>query len=158
MKTFSIFTLGCKVNQYESEQIHKLLTLNGLRPCEKSDLVIVNSCCVTHTASAKSRQFLSKAAKANPHATVMLCGCLPAVDIGELKNPGKRIIYVKERKELAQTLLELVKSTSFTQNSNSTEIKPNSDLKIKSKKDLPQHCLPSISSFGGQTRAFLKVQ
>ncbi|MDD5458552.1 MAG: tRNA (N(6)-L-threonylcarbamoyladenosine(37)-C(2))-methylthiotransferase MtaB [Phycisphaerae bacterium] len=158
MKTFSIFTLGCKVNQYESRQIHELLALHGLRPCKKPDLIVVNSCCVTHTASAKSRQYITKAVKTNPNAAIVLCGCLPAVNIGELENSGKGIIHVKDRNKLVQTLLELIKTTSFAQNSNSTEIKPNNRLKIKPKKDLPDNSLPPLSSYHGQTRAFLKVQ
>src|SRR2546421_11654382 len=59
MQTFCISTLGCKVNQYESEQIASLLRSKGLlqvdRP-EGADLRIVNSCSVTVQAASKSRQ------------------------------------------------------------------------------------------------------
>jgi threonylcarbamoyladenosine tRNA methylthiotransferase MtaB len=47
MKTFSINTLGCKVNQYETQQIHELLEQLGLRkikPPKKADLVVINTC------------------------------------------------------------------------------------------------------------------
>ena len=79
MKTFSINTLGCKVNQYETQQIQQLLEQLGLRksePPKKSDLVVINTCCVTHTASAKSRQYIRKAQKLNPDAVVVVCGTL----------------------------------------------------------------------------------
>ncbi|MHC4160398.1 MAG: tRNA (N(6)-L-threonylcarbamoyladenosine(37)-C(2))-methylthiotransferase MtaB, partial [Planctomycetota bacterium] len=50
MKTFVINTLGCKVNQYESQQIRELLEqlgLNHVKTTEKADLVVINTCCVT---------------------------------------------------------------------------------------------------------------
>ncbi|MHC4195108.1 MAG: tRNA (N(6)-L-threonylcarbamoyladenosine(37)-C(2))-methylthiotransferase MtaB, partial [Planctomycetota bacterium] len=81
MKTFSINSLGCKVNQYESEQIRELLEGLGLVPINSlsrpADLVVVNTCCVTLTASAKSRQYIRKAQKLNPGATIVVSGCLP---------------------------------------------------------------------------------
>ena len=59
MRTFHISTLGCKVNQYESEQIATLLRSRGLLPAdrpEQADLRIVNTCSVTIQAASKSRQ------------------------------------------------------------------------------------------------------
>src|SRR5688500_9564979 len=58
MKTFSIETLGCKVNQYEGEQIATLLRRRGLLEVEPSraDVRVVNSCSVTVQAASKSRQ------------------------------------------------------------------------------------------------------
>src|SRR5436305_15213551 len=59
MQTFCISTLGCKVNQYESEQIASLLRSRGLRQVEEhqgADLRIVNTCSVTVQAASKSRQ------------------------------------------------------------------------------------------------------
>ncbi len=59
MQTFCISTLGCKVNQYESEQIASLLRSKGLRQVdhpEGADLRIVNTCSVTVQAASKSRQ------------------------------------------------------------------------------------------------------
>jgi len=61
MQTFAIFTLGCKVNQYESQQIRELLVrydLTEVDVTELPDLVVINTCCVTHAASAKSRHLL----------------------------------------------------------------------------------------------------
>ena len=82
MKTFSIYTLGCKVNQYESQQVRELLENHNLRKAEhaeKPDLVVVNTCCVTHTASAKSRQQIHKIQKHHPEAILVVCGCLPVI-------------------------------------------------------------------------------
>ena len=82
MKTFSIHTLGCKVNQYESQQIRELLESFELRiaePSEEPELVVVNTCCVTHTASAKSRQQIRKIQNHHPEAILVVCGCLPVI-------------------------------------------------------------------------------
>ncbi|MCC6240493.1 MAG: MiaB/RimO family radical SAM methylthiotransferase [Phycisphaerales bacterium] len=63
MKTFFIQTLGCKVNQYESEQLATLLRARGLTACaqDQADLRIINSCAVTREAVSKSRQLTRRA-------------------------------------------------------------------------------------------------
>ena len=73
MKTFTINTLGCKVNQYESRQIRHFLhclKLDYVPSSAEADLVVIHTCCVTHTASAKSRQYIRKARKSNPIAKI----------------------------------------------------------------------------------------
>ncbi len=170
MKTFSINTLGCKVNQYETQQIQELLEQLGLHksePPKKPDLVIINTCCVTHTASAKSRQYIRKAQKLNPGAVVVVCGCLPTVQISELNNNSKNIRLIEDRESLAERLSQIAgggnaalcfQSPRSIQNVN-TIIKAENGSKIKFKKELNNHlALPPLSSFKGQTRAFLKVQ
>ena len=113
MKTFSINTFGCKVNQYETQQIHQLLEQLGLiaakTPLEKPDLVIINTCCVTRSASAKSRQYIHKAQKLYPNATIVVCGCLPAVQLDELNNQGKNVHLIRYRETTALGLSRIVK-------------------------------------------------
>jgi len=170
MKTFSINTLGCKVNQYETQQIHELLEQLGLHKCEppkKPDLVVINTCCVTHTASAKSRQYIRKAQKLSPGAAVVVCGCLPTVQTNELNNISKNVHLIGDRKNLAETLKQIAHgnaAASYFQSPQSclninTLIKAENDSKIKFKKELNNHLkLPPLTSFKGQTRAFIKVQ
>lgn len=78
MKTFLIHTLGCKVNAYESEYYRQQLLdasyQEGL-PKEKTDVVIINTCTVTNTASFKSRQKIAQAKRTNPEAFVVVVGC-----------------------------------------------------------------------------------
>ena len=170
MKTFSINTLGCKVNQYETQQIHELLEQLGLHKCEppkKPDLVVINTCCVTHTASAKSRQYIRKAQKLNPGAAVVVCGCLPTVQTSELNNTIKNVHLIGDRENLAETLSQIARgnaaasclqSPQSSSNIN-TIIKAENGTKIKFKKELNNHlALPPLTSFKDQTRAFLKVQ
>jgi threonylcarbamoyladenosine tRNA methylthiotransferase MtaB len=176
MKNFSIITLGCKVNQYESQQIRELLEQLGLTQVEtskKPDLVVVNTCCVTHTASAKSRQYIRKAQRINPDAATIVCGCLPTTEIGELNGLGKNIHLVRHRNNLAAILTRMVNGTTTppdlsarraadlqgTQTYKNIIIRPENDSKIKCKNDLDNlPKLPQLTSFAGQTRAFLKVQ
>src|ERR1700689_4228661 len=65
MRTFSIQTLGCKVNQYESEQVATLLRSYGWveSDADTAELRIINSCSVTVEAASKSRQSVRQAAK-----------------------------------------------------------------------------------------------
>ncbi len=76
----SIETLGCKVNQYESQAMALLLTARGhtiLPPGEAADAYIINSCTVTAVSDKKSRQTLRQLRRARPDAILALCGCYP---------------------------------------------------------------------------------
>ena len=168
MKTFSINSFGCKVNQYESQQIRELLENSGLHkvePSEKPDLVIVNSCCVTHTASAKSRQCIRKIRKQCPDSTIVVSGCLPTIQTGELSTTAEDVHLITNRSDLADTLSRIINKNVATltsqraQSCPDTFIKPNNSYKIKYKNGLNNHLnLQPLTSFQGHTRAFLKIQ
>jgi threonylcarbamoyladenosine tRNA methylthiotransferase MtaB len=179
LHNFAIFTLGCKVNQYESQQIRQLLETFGLTQVDAAQspqLVVINTCCVTRTASAKSRHLINQAQKNGPEA-VVICGCLPAVETDELKAIGENVHVVKNRCDLAATLSRLVRTESTAPNSarlapasagvtslphrhpTDTFIRPESDSKVKCERDLCRsEELPPLTSFQSQTRAFLKIQ
>ena len=75
--TVAILTLGCKVNQYESEAVAKLFTDSGCtltENLETADIIIVNTCAVTAVSSKKSRQTIHRATR-NPNAIVAVMGC-----------------------------------------------------------------------------------
>jgi threonylcarbamoyladenosine tRNA methylthiotransferase MtaB len=158
MRTFAINTLGCKVNQYESQQIRELLEqlgLNRREDTDKADLVIINTCCVTHTASAKSRKYIRKAQKLSPGAVIIACGCLPTVQIGEFSIFDENIHVIADRRSLAADLSRIVNSKTAA----GTAIKADNRSKIHHKADLAhQPPLPPLTAFKGHTRAFLKVQ
>ncbi len=81
--TAAIITLGCKVNQYESEAISERLTSLGfdvLDPSEPCDIYIINTCTVTAEADRKSRQAIRRARKSNITASVIVCGCFAEND------------------------------------------------------------------------------
>lgn len=76
----AFYTLGCKVNQYETEYMSELLKNAGFEivsPAEEADYYIVNSCTVTATADQKTRQNIRKFKRKHPNSTVILTGCMP---------------------------------------------------------------------------------
>lgn len=78
-KTVCIYTLGCKVNQYESEAIAELLEARGFdvrHANEKCDAYIINTCTVTAESDRKARQFIRRAISANPEAYILVMGCM----------------------------------------------------------------------------------
>ena len=78
MPKFSITTLGCKVNQAESEAIAQDLLdakWSATADCESAEVCVVNTCTVTQKASMQSRQAIRKAMRANPNARIVVTGC-----------------------------------------------------------------------------------
>jgi threonylcarbamoyladenosine tRNA methylthiotransferase MtaB len=76
----SVITLGCKVNQYESQAMLNQLVSAGFTACdadEESDVVLINSCTVTSVSDHKVRQMLHRARHNNPTAVIVLSGCMP---------------------------------------------------------------------------------
>jgi threonylcarbamoyladenosine tRNA methylthiotransferase MtaB len=83
VKTFRIVTLGCKVNQAESDTIAARLSGSGWRPAdpsEQADLCVVNTCTVTQKAAMQSRQAVRQAIHAHPRACVTVTGCYAETD------------------------------------------------------------------------------
>ena len=80
----AIYTLGCKVNYFESEALKEQFRLNGgftvVENGEKADIYVVNTCTVTHQAARKSRQLIRRLKKANPRAIIVMTGCYPQVN------------------------------------------------------------------------------
>ena len=79
MRTVSFCTLGCKVNQYETESLKELLIENGYKVLdfdEVCDLYVINSCTVTATADKKTRQMIARAKRANHEGIIALLGCM----------------------------------------------------------------------------------
>ena len=160
MKTFAINTLGCKVNQYESQQIRQLLEDSILKQVELTDspdLVVINTCCVTHIASSKSRQAIRKAQKHNPNAKIVIAGCLPAGHTGELDNIQGDVTVIDKK----NALLDVLNGIIASKNNPHTTSKPILASKIKNKNDLSDDIALSgyhLRQYKGQSRAFVKVQ
>lgn len=87
-KKVAFFTLGCKVNQYETNGMIQQFKNNGYEIVEfdeKADIYIINTCTVTNMSDRKSRQFLRQAKKNNPEAIVVACGCYVQVAKDEIE-------------------------------------------------------------------------
>ncbi|MEN6370767.1 MAG: tRNA (N(6)-L-threonylcarbamoyladenosine(37)-C(2))-methylthiotransferase MtaB [Armatimonadota bacterium] len=91
MPTVAYYTLGCKVNQYETEKIREKLEENGFSTVSfaaPADVYIINSCTVTGMADAKSRRAIRQAVRRNPEAFIVATGCyaeLEAPRIAEIE-------------------------------------------------------------------------
>ncbi len=82
IRTVGIYTLGCKVNQYESEAIAEELLRSGISidsPANACDAYIINTCTVTAESDRKARQFIRRAISKNPDAYVVVTGCFAQV-------------------------------------------------------------------------------
>ena len=96
MRTVALYTLGCKVSQYETEAIAEGFEARAFRVVpftEKADVYVVNTCTVTAESDRKSRQMIRRAHKANPDAVIMVTGCYSQVSPDEvMRLPG--VLYV----------------------------------------------------------------
>lgn len=132
MKTFKIFTLGCKVNQYETQLLREQLehcTFKEIDKNSKADLYIINSCTVTHHADRDSMHYINKSFKENPDAKVVITGCLTVLDKQKFDKFGDNLIIIPEKDKIFERL------------------------------GLKSSVLPkTIISFKGYQRAFVKIQ
>lgn len=88
MKTY-YYTFGCKVNQYETENIKEHLVKRGFTTTETindADICIINSCTVTSMSDRKGRQLIHKIKKENPDSIIVLTGCFPQAFEKEAEN------------------------------------------------------------------------
>ena len=77
--TFNIITLGCKVNQYESQLMFEYMCEAGFVPVDDSsaDITIINSCTVTSTSDSKNRKVINRTRRENENSIIVLTGCMP---------------------------------------------------------------------------------
>ena len=150
LKTYAITTLGCKVNSYESSVIKNDLDSYGFLevPFDAiADIYIINTCSVTNTADAKSRNMISRARKNNPNAIIIVCGCYSQVSSEYLKNKfGINILLgnkyknniIKIIEEYLDQKKQIIKIDNLLLETNFENSK--------------------IETFKDQTRAYVKIQ
>ena len=99
--TFNIITLGCKVNQYESEAVEELFIKKGYEKVSaNADIYVINTCTVTNMSDRKSRQMISRARRDNPNAVVAVMGCYSQVKPEEVASiEGVDIVLGSRNKE-----------------------------------------------------------
>ena len=87
-KKVAFYTLGCKVNQYETEIIKKDFIENGYEEVkfeDNADIYVINTCTVTNIADKKNKKMLRRAKKTNPEAVVIATGCYAQTNLEDLK-------------------------------------------------------------------------
>lgn len=152
MKIF-ILTLGCKVNQYESEAILEMFKKSGFQKTEDfkdADVLIINSCTVTSESDKKVRKMLHRFRKENQMAVIVLTGCMIQAFPDKVNSYSQADIIVGNTDR--SKILEKVKS--FIENRD--KIDKIIEVKNYDKDDAFENL--SIEKFDGRTRAFMKIE
>lgn len=149
MKVY-FYTLGCKVNQYETQEMSELLEKNGytiIYNATDADIAVVNSCTVTAESVRKTRQIIRKLKKQNPDNIIILTGCASQAEPHIINDLPEVDIFMGNRSnsKIAEALNEYI------------ENKQKLIKRIEHKTGDDFVCL-GISKFDGHTRAFLKIQ
>jgi threonylcarbamoyladenosine tRNA methylthiotransferase MtaB len=150
MKTVAFYTLGCKVNQYDSEAVSSIFQQNGYEvvPFEQnSDVYIINTCTVTNLSDRKSRQAIRKAKKNNPDSIVIVMGCYAQTSSEEvLKIPGvNMVVGTKDRSRIIEYVSRI----------EAGECRINAVDNIMTSRNFEEL---KLSTYKERTRAYLKIQ
>ena len=150
MTTVSVATLGCKVNQFESEALIDAFEQREYTvvPFEQgADITIINTCTVTHRADFQSRQMVRRASRSNPNSLIIVTGCYPQVETDAfLKMTGVHYLLGNGEKSRIPDFLSLMQEGEFPR------VQVGDIQKEKLFSETPLH------SFHRHTRAFLKIQ
>ena len=150
MPSVAFTTLGCKVNQFETEVIEGLFKQRGYEVVDfnaPSDIYVINTCSVTHLGERKSRQLIRRACRINPQATVVVTGCYAQVSPEEVAaiEDVDVVIGTQDRGRIVELTEAALKEHR--------KISAVSDIMSAGQfEDIPLFTAP------GRTRAFLKIQ
>ena len=105
---YIIATLGCKVNQYETQAMESFLSERGHEravPGETAELVLVNTCAVTAESGRKSRQTIRRLKEENPGALLAVCGCYSQLEPDAVEALGADVVFgAAERHKLVEAI------------------------------------------------------
>lgn len=144
-----LLTLGCKVNQYETEAIREAFESKGytVNSDNKAGIVIINSCTVTAESDRKTRQLLRKQRKLYPDAVIVLTGCMVQANPQKINDLPEADIIAGNR----NTGDILALTEQFLRNKKRI-------LAVEEHKNGDLYNTPSISSFSERTRAYMKIE
>lgn len=154
MKKIQILTLGCKVNQYESAAFATAFREGGaelVKRNETADLIVVNTCAVTGSAGAQSRQVIRQAMRRSPQARIIITGCYAELAVEELRRDpliaARTVAFIgnSEKHHLASTGLNPIDGWDTDRMGT-----------IDSAREICR--LPITAHFEHRTRAYLRIQ
>ena len=146
---YKAITLGCKVNQYETQALETMLEQRGhtaAKSEEAADAVIINTCAVTAESGRKSRQAIRRIAAENPGAIVAVCGCFSQLSPGEVQELGADVVHGSGEK--AAFLRDIEQAVGKKEKSCITD----DPFSRRLFEELPS------GAVDGRTRAMLKIQ
>ena len=126
-ETVAFITLGCKVNQYETNAMEQQFINNNykiVKNTQKADIYVINTCTVTNIAERKSRQMIRRAKQKNKNALIVVCGCYAVVAKEELESIKEidLIINSNQKKEIVNIIKDFYnKKIEETNNYNDDE-------------------------------------
>ncbi len=146
----AFYTLGCKVNQYESQSMAEVLRSFGhtvIADPACADAVIVNSCTVTAESDRKTRQAVRRFRRLLPEGVIILCGCMPQAfpNRAEELEDADIILGNTDPAKIAEYIDAFLKNGQRI-----VDVKPHTKCE--------KYNTPSVSSFEERTRAFMKVE
>lgn len=144
----AFFTLGCKVNQYETEWMRELLQKNGFEIVEETDcpdVFIINSCTVTAESDRKTRQMVRKYRRLLPNAVIVLTGCMPQAFPEDAKRLDAADIVLgnASNNELLAAIQEYLLTNRRV---------------VRLQQHTPESVGATIGTFYHRTKAFLKIE
>ena len=149
MPSIAAHTLGCKVNQYDTQAMLELFLKAGYQIVsmdQPADVYLVNTCTVTGTGDKKSLQLIRKIRRERPASLLIVCGCMAQQRGEALLSAGADLVLGTQRRNEVVSLLEYVRS-------HGTPLCAVEPLQ----RNQPFECL-SVSSLNEHTRAVLKIQ
>lgn len=149
MKKVAFYTLGCKVNQYETEAMGELFkkAFYEIVDCEDyADVYVINTCTVTSMSDKKSRQFIRRAKKKNPSSIIAVVGCYSQVSPEEILDieDVNIVMGTNDRNKIVEIVEESSYNTKFSTVDDIMKVKQFEEMEIREVR--------------GKTRAFLKIQ
>ncbi|MGD8627921.1 MAG: MiaB/RimO family radical SAM methylthiotransferase [bacterium] len=151
-KSAAFITVGCKLNQFETEQMRELLEGEGYSSCpadQAADVFVINTCTVTSKSDYRSRQAVRRAVRSNPGALVVVTGCYAQVAPEDLARiEGVDLVLGNAEKE---KILDFIAGHGANS--------PAVEVKVTPAAELPAlRTGTRLKGFGRYTRAFVKIQ
>ena len=147
--TAKFYTLGCKVNQYESQAMAEILEKENIHIITDGtpDIIVINSCTVTGESDNKTRKLLRRCRRDNPNSIIILAGCYPQAypDIADSLPQADIIIGTKGKNQIVKYLTEYLQTGKRI-------------IKISEHKSDDNFENTSINTFHERTRAFIKIE
>ena len=147
-RTVAFHTLGCKVNQYDTQAMRERFEQAGYRTVgfeEEADVYVVNTCTVTGTGDKKSMQIIRRCHRQNPLAAIVVTGCLAQRAADSLTLPGVRLVLGTQRRGEVVELLEQALAQDCAL------------IAVESLRRAPFEHL-TVHAHEGHTRATMKIQ
>lgn len=150
MSTVAFYTLGCKVNFYDTEAIWQIFKEKGYEQVDfesTADVYLINTCTVTHTGDKKSRQIIRRAVRRNPDAIIAVTGCYAQTSPAEIMEiEGVDLVIGTQDRDKIMTYVDQIQAERQPVNA------VRNIMKTRSFEEL------DVPSFTERTRAFLKIQ